>query len=159
MSGWVDQGWTSTKQRIKCLVQGHNSVPPVKQPLNLKSNTLQLSHCTPFVLFYFHLLCHTSSRADKINVSLRPKIGYHNQLSLNEAPQGGSVLPWSLKIMHWSPQLPERKYLCSLKIFSFAPQILKINLASPQIPKNISQFSLKLIESITNNRYFCGCIF
>ena len=45
-------------------------MPPVKQPLNLKSNTLQLSHCTPFVLFYFHLLC----QADKINVSLRPKL-------------------------------------------------------------------------------------
>ena len=27
MSGWVFLGWTSTKQRIKCLAQGHNAVP------------------------------------------------------------------------------------------------------------------------------------
>ena len=29
----------------------------------------------------------------------------------------GSVLPWSLKIMHWSPQIPERIFLSSLKVF------------------------------------------
>ena len=30
MFGQVFLGWTSTKQRIKCLVQGHNAVPPVR---------------------------------------------------------------------------------------------------------------------------------
>ena len=28
MLGWVFLGWTSTKQTIKCLAQGHNAVPP-----------------------------------------------------------------------------------------------------------------------------------
>ena len=58
---------------------------------------------------------------------------------------GGSVLPWSLKIMHWSPRLPANNVLDSLKVFAFAPQIPKNSSASPQIPKNISQFSLKCI--------------
>ena len=35
-------------------------------------------------------------------------------------------------------QLPEN-------IFPFSPQILKINSASPQKPRNVSQFSLKCI--------------
>ena len=30
ISGWVFLGLTSTKQRIKCLAQGHNTVPPVR---------------------------------------------------------------------------------------------------------------------------------
>ena len=30
MLGWVFPSWTSTKQRIKCLAQGNNSVPPVR---------------------------------------------------------------------------------------------------------------------------------
>ena len=71
---------------------------------------------------------------------------------LLRAPQGGGggggggyVLPRSLKIIHWSPQLPENNFLFSLKLFAFAPQIPKNSSASPQIPKNISQFSLKCI--------------
>ena len=60
-------------------------------------------------------------------------------------PGGGSVLPWSLKIMHSSPRLPANNFLVSLKVFAFAPQIPKISSASLQIPKNISQFSLKCI--------------
>ena len=40
----------------------------------------------------------------------------HIILIRSEAPRG-SVLPWSLQIMHLSPQIPERKYLSSLKIF------------------------------------------
>ena len=32
-------------------------------------------------------------------------------------PPGGSVFPWFLKIMHWSTQLPEIKYVSPLKIF------------------------------------------
>ena len=31
MSGWVFLGLTSTKQRIKCLAQGHNTGPLVRQ--------------------------------------------------------------------------------------------------------------------------------
>ena len=31
MSGWVFLGLTSTKQRIKCLAQGHKAVPQVKR--------------------------------------------------------------------------------------------------------------------------------
>ena len=57
-----------------------------------------------------------------------------------------SPTPWK-KV----PLLPEN--------ISFAPQILKINLASPQIPQKLSQFSLKLMESITDNRYLWCCIF
>ena len=34
--------------------------------------------------------------------------------------------------------------LLKMKVFCLAPHIPKINSASPQIPKNISQFSLKL---------------
>ena len=30
MSGWVIQGLTSTKQKIKCLAQEHDAVPPVR---------------------------------------------------------------------------------------------------------------------------------
>ena len=30
MSGQVFLGWTNTKQRIKCLAQGHNAAPPVR---------------------------------------------------------------------------------------------------------------------------------
>ena len=30
MSGRVFQGWTSTKQRLKCLAQGHKAIPLVR---------------------------------------------------------------------------------------------------------------------------------
>ena len=58
-------------------------------------------------------------------------------------PQGVSVLPWSLKIIHSSPRLPVNNSLVSLKVFAFAPQIPKNSSASPQIPQNISQFRIK----------------
>ena len=35
MSRRVFLGWTSTKQRIKCLAQGHNAVPLVLYPLRV----------------------------------------------------------------------------------------------------------------------------
>ena len=57
----------------------------------------------------------------------------------------GSVLPLSLKIMNCSTQILENNFLCSLKVFPFAPQIPKNSSASPQIPKNICQLSLKCI--------------
>ena len=38
ISGWVFLDRTSTKQRIKCLVQRHNAVPPVR----LEPSTLDL---------------------------------------------------------------------------------------------------------------------
>ena len=50
MSRQVFLGWTSTKQGLMCLAQGHNTVPPVRlepQTLDLKSSTLPLSHCAP----------------------------------------------------------------------------------------------------------------
>ena len=59
------------------------------------------------------------------------------------APLRGSVLPWSLKIMHWSPQIPANNFLVSLKVFAFAPQIPKNSSVSPKIPQNISQFTLQ----------------
>ena len=64
-----------------------------------------------------------------------------------EAPRGGgSVLHWSLKIMHWSPKIPENIFLGSLKVFWLAPQSPRSSSASPQIPKIIiSQFSIKCI--------------
>ena len=49
MSGWVFMGWTSTKQRIKCLAHGHNTVTLVSLETSspsIKSNILPLSHCT-----------------------------------------------------------------------------------------------------------------
>ena len=46
MSGQVFMGRTSTKQRIKCLAQGH-AVPPGMQPLHLDSSNLPLSHRAP----------------------------------------------------------------------------------------------------------------
>ena len=43
MSNWVLLGLTSTKQKIKCLAQGHNG----EVLLYLQSSTLPLSHCAP----------------------------------------------------------------------------------------------------------------
>ena len=63
----------------------------------------------------------------------------HNEYSI-EAPQG-----------IYAPLIPENNALISpnssapREYFSVAPQILKINSASPQIPKNMSQFSLNCI--------------
>ena len=38
MSGWVFLGLTSTKQRIKCLAQGHSALPRVMlEPASLRS--------------------------------------------------------------------------------------------------------------------------
>ena len=46
MSGQVFLGWTSTKQRIKCLAQGHNTVMARTSNPKITSLTLnQLSHC------------------------------------------------------------------------------------------------------------------
>ena len=57
MSEQVFLGWTSTKQGLMCLAQGHIAVPTVRleppppppppPPSNLKSSTLPLSHSTP----------------------------------------------------------------------------------------------------------------
>ena len=56
---------------------------------------------------------------------------------------GGSLC--SLKIMHWSTKILEKNFISSLKVFCLASQIPKINSASPKLPQNISQFSLKCI--------------
>ena len=60
-------------------------------------------------------------------------------------PQGGSLLPSSLKIMLWSPQIPVSFCLSSLKVFCLCSPNPQNNSAAPQIPKNLSQFSLKYI--------------
>ena len=44
MSGRVFLGWTSTKQRITCLAQGHNTVPPVR--LHPPTAESQVKHST-----------------------------------------------------------------------------------------------------------------
>ena len=38
------------------------------------------------------------------------------------SPPEGYVLPWSLKIIHWSPQIPVRKLIGSLKVFFLCSQ-------------------------------------
>ena len=45
-------GWTSTKQGLMCLAQGHNSKTPVRlkpATLGLELSTLPQSHCIPWV--------------------------------------------------------------------------------------------------------------
>ena len=44
MSGWVFLGLTSTKQRTKCLAQGHNAVPPVS--LQSATSRSRVKHST-----------------------------------------------------------------------------------------------------------------
>ena len=46
MSGPVFLGWNSTKQKIKCLAQGHNTLPLLRLKLNLESNNLPLTNHT-----------------------------------------------------------------------------------------------------------------
>ena len=59
MSGQVFLGWTSTKQGLMCLAQGHKqwrhggSNP---QPLGLKSSTLPLSHCASSCLLVAYIV-------------------------------------------------------------------------------------------------------
>ena len=51
-------GWTSTKQRIKCLAQGHTECTwwgSNQQPLNPKSSTLPLSHCALLISSFISL--------------------------------------------------------------------------------------------------------
>ena len=47
-------GWTSSKHKFKCLAQGQNILHLVRLgPVSdLKSVTLPLSHCTPWILFW-----------------------------------------------------------------------------------------------------------
>ena len=76
-----------------------------------------------------------------------------------EATQGGvcaPLIPENNALI--SPTPWKKSTSAPWKYFSFAPQIPKINSASPQIPENISLFSLKLIESIMDNRYL-WCFF
>ena len=52
MLGWSSMGWTSAKQWIKHLAQGHNTVsarvePQTSNPPILSLTLYQLSHCTP----------------------------------------------------------------------------------------------------------------
>ena len=49
-------GWTSTKQQITCLAEGHNTVTPVRLTSNPSIPSLmlyQLSHCSPLLVKFF----------------------------------------------------------------------------------------------------------
>ena len=43
-------GWTSTKQKIKCLAQGHNAVPLVTQTIDVSMSSLSLLTCCIYSL-------------------------------------------------------------------------------------------------------------
>ena len=61
MLGWVFLGWTSTKQGLMCLAQGHNTLTPVRlnpRHFCLQSSALPLSHCTPYIQ---HIIIHNNS--------------------------------------------------------------------------------------------------
>ena len=105
----VQLGWTSTKQQVKCLAQGHNTVTGGcgSRTINpsIPSPTLyHLSHCAPhhikiwifqniqeswIVLLLFLTwqtvltLIRYSKTCVKRPLSKRPKIGFQDQLSLN----------------------------------------------------------------------------
>ena len=54
MSGLVFKGWTSTKQGLMCLAQGHNTVAPVRlEPAALQSRVKQ---SCPLSLFHMEIL-------------------------------------------------------------------------------------------------------
>ena len=60
MSGRVVLCWTSSKQGLMCLAQGHNTVTPMMLELatawiGLGSNTLILSHCAPILNYIFFI--------------------------------------------------------------------------------------------------------
>ena len=64
MSGWVFLGLTSTKQRIKCLAQGHNPVSPMRlepttPPSPVKNSTTEPSHSS-YRYLLFSLFQHSS---------------------------------------------------------------------------------------------------
>ena len=59
-----------------------------------------------------------------------------------EAPRG-SVLPCSLKIMHWSSQSTIQNSSAPWKYFVLLHKSLKLIQLLPKSPKNVSQFSLK----------------
>ena len=75
--------------------------------LTKKRNSLILS---------WHTLIYFMQKLEQFRQCPWQKFFPHITLIRSEAPRG-SVLPWSLKIMHLSPEIPERKYLSSLKIF------------------------------------------
>ena len=69
--------------------------------------------------------------------------GVSKCLFLSPPPRGGvraPLIPENNALIS-----PDNNFLGSLKVFSFAPKIPKNRPASPQIPKNISHFSLKCI--------------
>ena len=45
-------GWTGTEQRIKCLAQGHNAVPPVKLELATPRSQVKYSHAPLSYTFF-----------------------------------------------------------------------------------------------------------
>ena len=61
--GRVFLGWTSTKQRIKCLAQGHNAVTPEGWPFHHQSSTLPQSHHAPKTHGIFVLIALSNNQA------------------------------------------------------------------------------------------------
>ena len=76
MLGWVFLGWTSTKQRIKCLDQGHNAVPLERLEPTTPQSPVKHSSTQPPHSFYplaeislFHISdIHHFHAKNKINV-------------------------------------------------------------------------------------------
>ena len=66
-------------------------------------------------------------------VQLFPGRGCPNAYFWAPPPGGGSVLPWSPKIMHWSPQTIISS--APLKYFPLLPKSLKIDQHLPRSPK------------------------
>ena len=58
--GRIFLGWTSTKQGLMSLAQGHNAMTPVRlEPAALESSTLPLSHCGPHTHTHTHTRTHS----------------------------------------------------------------------------------------------------
>ena len=58
MPGWIFLGWTSTKQGIKCLAQGHSLVTPVKLESAIPGSRVKLSTIEPPRSMRFWYLLH-----------------------------------------------------------------------------------------------------
>ena len=64
---------SSTKQRIKCLAQGHNTVPPVSLELEAflsKVLTLPMNHCAPLFIYLLILARSNSDQAREVRSSI-----------------------------------------------------------------------------------------
>ena len=119
--GRIFLGWTSTKQGLMGLAQGHNAVTPVRlEPAALGS---RVKHSTTEPLRYTHTRTHTYIQTYMSHSPREVLCSYAPLLPKNNA----LISPNS-----WN------KFLSSLKKFRLCSpnKIPKINSASPQIPQN-----------------------